>query len=115
MESSFQNKPRIVRTYGHVLWPMEFPSYIPSNDGRNIPRHEARTLDHYLYGRHLHLFTNERGKHLIHTTSITTIKRKRSLPEAREMYFLGNRSRISRVAHFREPITHGPSKTRWHC
>src|ERR1700678_754767 len=115
MESSFQNKPGIVRTHGYVFRSMQFPSYVPRNDGQNIPRHETRTLDHYLYGRHLHLFKNERRKHHIHTTSITTIERKRSLLEAQEMYFLGNRSRISRIAHLGESTTHGPSETRWHC
>jgi hypothetical protein len=36
MESGFQDQPRTLRTNSNVLWNVQFPSHIPSNDGRHL-------------------------------------------------------------------------------
>ena len=37
MESGVPHPRRIIRTTSNVLWPHEFPGYIPDDDERDIP------------------------------------------------------------------------------
>ena len=53
-EGGIPHAPRPVRTFGNVLRPHKLPSYLPSNDERNLPNRGSLRMAIGIHGRHCH-------------------------------------------------------------
>src|ERR1700677_1442616 len=47
-----QDQQRLIRAYSHVLWSHQFPSHLPDNDERHLPKRNRYRRCHHLHGRY---------------------------------------------------------------
>ena len=113
IESSIQDQPQIIQTNGHVLWIMQLPLNISSNDKWHSQVWNQRGILHRIHGQHSHFRQEQRRSQMLHQTHPRKPPKSWPLPQTIKMRILQNKDWISWPYYWRRQDDDGPHKTQW--
>ena len=120
MEGGIPHAPRPVRTVSNVLWPHKLPSYLPSNDERNLSNGGGSGMVISVHGRHRHPHKTARQRNrgttrtmaqTVNLPSTQEVGNARPIPQTRKVQIPETRNRIPRCHHRKRSPQDEPKET----